>query len=118
MGILNIGGPSKRVQTDQALEQLNQLNVEEELQTAGITNYLIAAEYTKKSDCLRVSDELGKGNILMLTLHLGPGKKTEEEALLFELKNVVEQKGGEMAKLQTNRLLVVPKHFKIVKKNL
>lgn len=108
----------QRTETYDALDSLNALNVSEEIKKAGVKNFVIAAPFTKKSDCLRVSQELEKGNILILDTQDMTKGSVEFEALLFELKNHLEQRGGDMARISSSRLLVVPGHFKIVKKNL
>jgi len=102
----------------ESLDSLNELNIEEELKTAGARNFVIAASINKKSDCLRVSQEMERGNLLLLDTHEVPKGTVELDALLFELKNMVEQKGGELARISNTRIMVVPKHFKIVRKNL
>ncbi|MBU0635765.1 cell division protein SepF [Candidatus Micrarchaeota archaeon] len=109
---------ARRSRSYDTLDQLNELNMDEELEKVGIKNFVIAASLSKKSDCLRVSQELENGNILLLDTKNVLRGSVELDALLFELKNAIEQKGGEMARISSNRLLVVPKHFKIVKKNL
>lgn len=109
---------NKRVQNYESLDSLNALNVPEEIQKAGVKNFVIAAPFAKKSDCLRVRQELDKGNILILDTQEFGKDTVELNALIFELKNVLEHKGGEMARISSSRILVVPGHFKIVKKNL
>jgi SepF-like predicted cell division protein (DUF552 family) len=109
---------NQRVQNYDSLDSLNALDLPHEMQKVGVKNFVIAAPFTKKSDCLRVSQELEQGNILILDVQELVRESVELNALVFELKNVLEQKGGEMARISPNRILVVPTHFKIVKKNL
>ncbi len=109
---------NQRIQNYDSLDSLNALDLPKEMQKAGVKYFVIAAPFTKKSDCLRVSRELEKGNILILDVNDLSRESVELNALIFELKNVLEQKGGEMARISSSRILVVPPHFKIVKKNL
>lgn len=115
MGFWDLARRSRNYET---LDNLNELNMDEELESAGIKNFVIAAPLTKKSDCIRISHELKNGNILLLDTKGVPRGSVELDAILFELKNTIEQKGGEMARISSSRILAVPRHFKIVKKNL
>ena len=118
MGLLDGLRTSQKTRNYDALESLNQVNVKDEMQTVGVTNFIISAQLNPGQNFSRVSQELERGNILVLdTTPLGRNRADTDDAL-YKIKTILEQKGGEMARVSDNRILVVPGHFKIVKKNL
>lgn len=118
MGLLDGLRTSQKSRNYDALDSVNKLNLSEEMDVAGVRNFVISAQLTPNQNFLRISQEIEKGNILVLdTTPLGRNRSDTDDAL-YKLKGILEQKGGEMARVSDNRILVVPGHFKIVKKNL
>ncbi|MFH0955483.1 MAG: cell division protein SepF [Candidatus Micrarchaeota archaeon] len=118
MGLLDGFKTTQKSRNRDALDSLNQLNVNDEMETVGVRNFVISAALTRDNNYMRISQELEKGNILVLDTTEFGRQKDELESALHRLKTILEQKGGEMARVSDNRILVVPSHFKIVKKNL
>ncbi len=118
MGLMDMfsNRPPRNPQYD-ALESVNKLNVDEEMASAGIRNFVISASISGTKDCLRVGRELERGNILILD-YRELGRSPEVDDIIAELRSVLTQKGGEMARISDTRNLVVPGHYKIVKKKL
>lgn len=118
MGLLDGFKTAQKARNRDALDSLNQINVNDEMETVGVRNFVISAALTRDNNYMRISQELEKGNILVLDTTEFGRQKDELDNALYKLKAILEQKGGEMARVSDNRILVVPGHFKIVKKNL
>ncbi|MBU2099888.1 cell division protein SepF [Candidatus Micrarchaeota archaeon] len=98
-------------------EFLNNLDVEEETMVEDADAYVKPISLTGAEDTAMVSDELRKGNIILLNIgDLSKRNAIKLRELVSSIKNTVEEINGDIARISNERILVTPSKVKIIKR--
>lgn len=98
-------------------EFLNNLDVEEETMVEDADAYVKPVSLTGDEDTTMVTDELRKGNIILLNIgDLSKRNAIKLRDLVKQIRNVAEEINGDIARISTERILVTPSKVKIIKR--
>jgi len=98
-------------------EFLNNLDVEEETMVEDADAYVKPISLTSEEDTKMVTDELRKGNIILLNIsELSKRNTIKLRDLVKIIKGVVSEINGDIARISAERILVTPSKVKIIKR--
>jgi len=98
-------------------EFLNNLDVEEETMVEDADAYVKPISLTGEQDTVMVSDELRKGNIILLNIgDMSKRNAIKLRELVNNIKNTVDEINGDIARISSERILVTPSKVKIIKR--
>ncbi len=98
-------------------EFLNNLDVEEETMVEEADAYVKPVSLTGDEDTVMVTDELKKGNIVLLNIgDLSKRNAIKLRELVGRIKGVADEINGDIARISTERILVTPSKVKIIKR--
>ncbi|MBU1120266.1 cell division protein SepF [Candidatus Micrarchaeota archaeon] len=98
-------------------EFLNNLDVEEESMVEDADAYVKPIPLSSDSDSQLASDELKKGNIVLLNIgDLSKRNAIKLRELISRVKITVDEINGDIARISNDRVLVTPARVKIIKR--
>ena len=98
-------------------EFLNNLDVEEETMVEDADAYVKPVTLSTDEDSRMVTEELRKGNIVLLNIaDMSKRNTIKLREMVNGIKDVVEEINGDIARISTERILVTPAKVKIIKR--